>query len=243
MLHDHARKIYSQNGEDGIINHIFESIGFTNKKCVEICAGDGIECNTANLIINHDFEALLFDGDETNIDIARMKYGYTDKVKCVQAWITRNNICDLITTHKFNGEVDLLSLDIDGVDYWILKQISVDDNSRVISPRVIVLEYQDIIGPDKALTVPYDDNFNGWTDNWYGPNYCGASLMAFIKLLKPTHKFIGCNEKGFNAFFVRNDIGQLKEVNDINYCFKFDKVKFGMIYRWPRVANRKWIEV
>jgi hypothetical protein len=123
-------RCYSQNGEDGILHYIFSLIGTTNKKSVEVCAGDGIECNSANLIINHGWVGLLFDGSENNVTIARQFYSkcqetYFYPPTLVHAWITAENINELISSHGFCGEIDLLSLDMDGVDYWIWKAIEV----------------------------------------------------------------------------------------------------------------------
>ena len=244
-LHDYAKKVYSQNGEDGILEHIFDTIGTTNKKCIEMCAGVGSECNTANLIINKGFEGMLYDGSKENVErgisFFRSK-GVGDKVRYIHKWITRSNTISDILAYKYTGDIDLLSLDMDGVDYWILKMLVVD--TKVISPRVIVLEYNDIFGPERSITVPYDDNFDGWTDNYGGPNYCGASLKAFIKLLKDDYKFVGCNEWGFNGFFIKHSLVEIPEVVDIEQeCFQFEKVKQGMKLRWPRVEHREWVYV
>lgn len=244
-LHDYAKKVYSQNGEDGILEHIFGQIGTTNKKCIEMCAGVGSECNTANLIINAGFEGLLYDGNKENVEHGRSFFeskGVGDKVRYIHKWITRSNTISDIISHNYAGEIDLLSLDMDGVDYWILKMLVVD--TLVISPRVIVLEYNDIFGPERSITVPYHPHFDGWTDNYGGPNYCGASLNAFVKLLKDEYKFVGCNEWGFNGFFVKRSFVAIPEVVDIEKeCFQFEKVKQGMKFRWPRVQHKQWVRV
>ena len=210
-----------------------------------MCAGEGFECNTANLIINSGFEGMLFDGKKENVERGVSFFnskGVGDMVKYIHKWITKSNTIGDILKYKYTGEIDLMSLDMDGVDYWILKMLVID--TKVISPRVIVLEYNDIFGPDQSITVPYDDCFDGWTDTYGGPNYCGASLRAFINLLKDDYKFVGCNELGFNGFFVKRTFEKIEEVLNIEEeCFQFEKVKFGMKYRWPRVQHRKWITV
>lgn len=245
-IYECAKKVYSQNGEDGILEHIFKLVGTSNKKCIEICAGEGSECNTANLIINHDFKGLLFDGSLENVKKGKAFFASkhaNERVVYIHKWITRSNIHEDIIREDFHGDIDLLSLDIDGIDYWILKSLYKD--TLLVSPRVIVLEYNDIFGPDRSITVPYSHDFNGWTDSWGGPNYCGASLKAFIKLLEKDYHFVGCNELGFNGFFVRNDLhGLIPEVVNIEQeCFQISKVQFGMKHRWPRVENREWVQV
>jgi hypothetical protein len=123
-------RAFSQNGEDGILLYIFSVIGSTNKKAVEICAGDGTECNTANLIINHGWTALLFDGKEENVERGKAFYAKNGDTlnwppKFIHAWITAENVNELILENGFQGEIDLLSLDMDGVDYWIWKALHI----------------------------------------------------------------------------------------------------------------------
>lgn len=241
-------KVYSQNGEDGILYKIFQSIGTTNKITVELCAGDGIECNSGNLILNHGFKGYLFDGSMDNIT-SGMKYyekkGEKDatifeRVNFAYSWITAENIVGLLEQCELPKTIDLLITDIDGNDYWVLKSI-IDSGMR---PRVICVEYQDILGPIRSVTIPYNPNFNHQHyDCWQGPNYCGASLMAFINLLKD-YAFVGCEALGFNGFFVlRDELGSLKEMTNITPCFEIPKVIFGMKERQPRTASLQWIEV
>lgn len=238
--------VHSQTDEDGILLYIFTVIGTTNRRSVEICAGNGIECNTANLIVHHGWHGLLFDGNRLLTTIARNYYRFKPNTHIwppvVQhAWITRDNINDLIEKSGFSGEVDLLSLDMDGVDYWIW------DALDVIQPRVVVVEYQDSIGPDRAITVPYTENFNAYdyplTDGL--PNYCGASLPAFVKLAKRKgYRLVGHNIYGFNAFFVKEGLGEdhLPEVNPSD-CFEHPKVKSGLKSRFKSVEHLLWVEV
>ena len=201
-------KAFSQTDEDGILLYIYSIIGTVNRKSVEVCAGNGIECNTANLIINHGWHGLLVDGNETLVKHGQNFYQtnphtYVYPPKFVHAWITRDNINRVIRNNGFEGEIDLLSIDMDGVDYWIWEAI------EVIEPRVVVAEYQDIIGPEKALTVPYSDDFYAYEyPTTLGmPNFCGASLPAFTKLAKTKgYRLVGCNRYGYNAFFIRNPI-------------------------------------
>ncbi len=239
-------KAFSQTDEDGILLYIFTIIGCTTKKSVEICAGNGIECNTANLIINHGWHALLVDGNETLVKggvefYKRNPHTFVYPPTFVHSWVTRGNVNEVIDKNGFEGEIDLLSIDMDGVDYWIWSAI----NS--IEPRVVVVEYQDIIGPDKALTVPYSDNFNGYAHpTTLGmPNFCGASLPAFVKIAKEKgYRLVGCNRYGYNAFFIKNPLGE-KEIPQINIkdCFKHPKVIWGMKERFPTVKDFPWVEV
>lgn len=201
-------KVYSQSDEDGILLFIFSLIGTTNKKCVEICAGNGIESNTANLIINHGWKGLLVDGNPSLVDQGRYFYSkhqatYVSPPKFLQAWITRNNVNQVIRDAGFTGEIDLLSFDMDGMDYWIWQALD------VIRPRVVILEYNNLLGSDRSVTVPYQDQFNAYnypTTNGMA-NYFGASLPAMVKLsAQKGYRLVGWNRYAYNAFFVRNDL-------------------------------------
>jgi len=205
-LQDAEFRCQSQNGEDGIIHHIFSVIGAINKKAIEICAGNGIECNVANLIINHGWEALLFDGDEGNVARGRDFYSkcqdtFSSPPILVAAWITKDNVDSLVTSRGYSGEIDFLSLDLDGMDYWVWMAI------KSISPRLVVLEFNPVWGPALSVAVPYDPDFR--IDYSKTPYYCSASLQAFVKLSSAKgYRLIGVQPLGFNAFFLRNDLGR-----------------------------------
>ena len=239
-------KAFSQTDEDGMLLYIFSIIGNSNKKSVEICSGSGIECNTANLIINHGWSGLLIDGNkerikEGNTFYRRNSNTYVYPPTFCHAWITKDNVNKILAENGFEGNIDLLSIDMDGVDYWIWNAID------IIEPRVVVVEYQDIIGPNESLTVPYSDDFNGFkhkTDSGF-PDYCGASLLAFKKLAeKKGYHLVGCNTLGYNAFFIKNTLGE-NEIPEISIedCFKHPKVIWGMNKRFPKVKNLPWVKV
>jgi len=120
-------RAYSQFGEDGILLYLFSIIGTNNKKCVEICGGGGYD-NTANLIINHGWNGLFFEGGEKSIQRGQQFYARCADTKVwppklINAWVTAENINPLLQEQGYNGEIDLLSLDMDGVDYWIWQAI------------------------------------------------------------------------------------------------------------------------
>lgn len=245
-LADAGFKVYSQADEDGILLYIFALVGTTNKQCVEICAGSGRECNTANLILNHHWSGLLFDGNAAAVAAGRAFYRrhpatYVYPPRFVNAWITRENVNQLLRENNVTGEIDLLSLDIDGIDYWLWEAID------AIAPRVVVLEYQDILGPERACTVPYRDDFSKHdyptTDGM--PNFAGASLPAFVKLgRRKGYRLVGCNVYGYNAFFIRHDVGaDLLPEFDLRQCFQHPKVVWGIEHRYPTVKDLPWVDV
>jgi hypothetical protein len=237
---------YSQADEDGLLLFLFSVLGVSRKLCVEICAGDGMECNTANLIVNHGWHGLLVDGNERLVEngrryYARSKQTYPFPPRFVCSWVTRTGVNDLLTSNGFRGEIDLLSLDLDGVDYWIWEAL------EAVTPRVVVVEYQDILGPERAWTVPYSDDFSAasYPKTLGLPNYAGASLSAFVKLgRRKGYRLVGVNRYGYNAFFVRNGLGdQLVPEIEARECFSHPKVVWGMRERFPTVEHLPWVEV
>ena len=198
-------KCFSQNGEDGILLYLFSLIGTVNRRAVEICAGDGIECNAANLIVNHGWQGLLFDGDSEQVGRGNAFYAacrttWASPPTFVSAWITAENVNALVSSHGPIGPVDLLSLDIDGNDYWVWKALD------CIEPRVVVLEFNGACGPDRSVAMSYVPDYR--LDLATQPYRCGASLPAFVKLGRSKgYRLVGVQSLGFNAFFVRDGIG------------------------------------
>lgn len=235
--------VYSQHDEDGILLYIFGLIGASTCRSVEICAGDGIECNTANLLINHRWTGLLVDGNADNVRRAREYYRARAETRhwppeTVAAWLTRENVNAVIRDAGYSGEIDLLSLDIDGVDYWLWEAL------QVVAPRIVVLEYNHLLGPDASRSVPYRPDFVAELTE-HGSDYAGASLQAFVKLgRRKGYRFVGTNAVGTNAFFAREDVpARLLPEADPRRAFDHPRAQFGMKLRYPRVKDKEWIDV
>lgn len=232
--------VHSQHEEDGILLYIFALIGTTNKHCVELCAGNGIECNSANLIVHHKWTGLLVDADERNVATGRAFYASHHNTRVwpptfVQQWVTRGNVNQILSANGFVGEIDLLSIDVDGVDYWLWEAID------TVSPRVVVTEINHLWGPESSVTVPYSDDFvGGFTE--HGSDYAGASLAAFVRLARRKgYRLVGTNAFATNAFFVRQDIecDWLPAVDPAS-CFGHPRARFGMTVRHPGIKDRPW---
>jgi hypothetical protein len=230
---------YSEFDEDGILLYIFALIEPTNRICVEICAGDGRVCNTANLIINHGWWGHLFDGNQQLVRsgqafFAQHQDTFLYPPKFTRVWITAENVNELIRQSGAEGPIDLLSLDIDGMDYWVWKALT------VVDPQVVVCETQNPVPPDKALTVPYDPEFVSKTDD-----HRGASLAAMCKLASEKgYRLVGVHRYGFNAFFVKNGVGEafFPEV-DVASCVQDPYSMEARKERWRHVRDREWLEV
>jgi hypothetical protein len=205
-LADVEFRCYSQNGEDGILLYLFSLLGTTDRRAVELCAGDGIECNAANLILNHRWQGLLVDSDPELIERGRAFYAQSRDVSIAPptlaaAWLTAENVDAFVSGQGFAGELDLLSLDLDGNDYWIWRALN------CVSPRVVVLEFNNVCGPERAISIPYDPEFR--FDFSVVPYPIGASLSAFGKLgQQKGYRLVGVDSFGINAFFVRDGLAE-----------------------------------
>lgn len=234
---------FSQNGEDGILLLLFAVLGTTDKRAVEMCVQTGIECNATNLIVNHGWDGLLVDGDEQNLRHGRRFFErcpdtMVHQPRLVRAWVTAENVNELLTSNGFDGSIDLFSLDIDGMDYWVWKAM------EAAQPRVVVVEYNNLWGPHDAVTVPYRPDFVA-VHGPHGPDYAGASLAAFVKLGRAKgYRLVGCERLGFNAFFVRQGQGEtcFPEVT-IESCLSSVFARRAHAERWPNVRHLPWEHV
>jgi hypothetical protein len=236
-------RTFSQNGEDGILHFLFSVIGTTNKTLLDLGCGNALTANSTNLLVHHGWEGLLVDGGDDNFRTATEFYAHCKDTagwppKVVQAWIDREGINKLVADNGLAGSIDLFSIDIDGCDYWIWEAL------EQVSPRVVILEYLDILGAERAWTVPYRRDFVGEYDE-LGLCYGGASLPAFVKLgRKKGYRLVGCQRLGYNAFFLRDDVAPalFPEVSAAS-CLTHPKVKKGIETRLPRVIGKPWVEV
>jgi hypothetical protein len=236
-------RAFSQNGEDGLLLFLFSVLGTTNKRSVELGASNGTSCNTANLIINHGWAGLLVDGSQAEVAEGRRFYcehpntaGHPPAF--VHAWLKKENVNEVVGGAGFRGEIDLLSLDIDGNDYWVWEALD------CISPRVVVLEYRTVWGAERAVTVPYRPDFVGEHVGG-GLDYAGASLPAFVKLgRRKGYRLVGCERLCFNAFFLREGVGEdLFPEIPASECFGHPAAQHQIATQQLAVAEREWVEV
>jgi hypothetical protein len=196
-LEHYEFKVYSQNGEDGIIAEIFERIGTTNKSFVEFGVESGVECNTV-FLLSQGWNGLWMDGGENNCAAINKTFeGYIKEktLKIQHAFINRDNINELITEY-YNGEIDLLSIDIDRNDYHVWEAI------KCIRPRVVIAEYNSKFPPHINWHVPYEAH-----TMWDGTDYFGMTLLSADELGKRKgYVLVGTETTGANCFFVREDI-------------------------------------
>jgi hypothetical protein len=198
-LAPHEFRAFSQWGEDGVIQWLVRETGAAPKVFVEFGVEDYREANTRFLAEHDNWTGLVMDGGRGNIEgVRRSEVCWRQNLRAVEAFVTRDNINALISGQGIGGEIGLLSVDIDGNDYWVWRAID------VVSPAVVVVEYNHRFGRDLSVTIPYDEGFR--RGGRYPVYYFGASLRALCRLgARKGYAFVGCNSNGVNAFFVRRD--------------------------------------
>jgi hypothetical protein len=197
-LNRYEFKVFSQAGEDGIISEIFNRIGTTNKFFVEFGVGNGLENNSAYLLVK-GWQGYWIEGSDRFCQSIRQSFEdliANQQLTLKNTFITGENIEDLFRKGNVPTELDLLSIDIDGNDYWVWQAIT---NYR---PRVVILEYNAIYPPESSWVMQYNPSHQ-----WKYNSHMGSSLKALEKLgHQKGYKLVACSFSGVNAFFVREDL-------------------------------------
>ena len=201
-------RVYSQADEDGILHEIFRRIGEGQRTFLELGVGNGLENNTLFLLIQ-GWNGIWIEGSDRKAAASKKNLAVQiaeGRLQIEQNFITAPTIDQKIASLTAGRDVDLLSIDLDGNDYYVLDAI------RSISPRVIVAEYNSKFPPDVPWIIEYNESHR-----WDGTDYFGASLKSLELLLsKRGYALVGCNIVGTNAFFVRTDL-----VNESRFCAPF----------------------
>ena len=191
------QRVFSQNGEDGVISEIFRRIGTTNQSFVEFGCGNGIENNSLYLL-HSDWHGLWIDGDSrlvSSIAESHSEFMTTGRLRLVRSLVTVENIEGLFGANDVASEPDLVSIDIDGNDYWVWKAL------ELYRPRVLVVEYNAMWPPDSHWVQKYAPH-----RGWDGTSHHGAGLGALAHLgQKKGYRLVHCELSGVNAFFIRED--------------------------------------
>lgn len=219
-------RVFSQFDEDGVLVFLLAVVGIGPGKFVDIGAGDGIEAsNCANLALNFGFHGLFIDKDLEQIEKGERFYNKHPDTRLYpprfqRTMVKRSNVNQVIRDAGFEGEIDVLSIDIDGNDYWIW------DAVECINPRIVVIETHVEFGMN-SIVVPYEEDY-AWQRSVH-PQYLGASPVAMTKLARRLgYRLVGANRFGFNAFYVRNDLGK-----DL-----IPEIEVGEIFRHERNKER-----
>lgn len=210
-LHQAEFKVFSQFGDDGIIQYLIHqtSIAPHERTFIEFGVENYEESNTRFLLLNDNWRGLVMDGDEGNVQSIRNRNLYwRHDLTAACAFIDAENINSLLVSHGFSGEIGILSIDIDGNDYWVWARI------ESVNPVIVIAEYNSVFGAEHAITVPYDPLFCR-SKSHYSNLYWGASLGALAILArKKGYALVGSNSAGNNAYFVRSDrLGPLRSLS------------------------------
>jgi hypothetical protein len=194
-------KVFSQFGEDGIIQYLINTIPIQNRSFIEFGTQFYTESNTRFLLMNNNWTGLAIDGGKRYVDYIRHDetvYRWHN-LTAVQEFITAENINEIFERNGFVGDIGLMSIDVDGIDYWLWNAV------QVVQPRIVICEYNSVFGSEEAITVPYNPGFQRRKAH-YSDLYFGASLPALCHLAEGKgYNFVGCTTEGVNAFFVRKD--------------------------------------
>ncbi len=187
-LRPYEKRLISQNGEDGILQKIFDVIGTTNKYYVEFGAGNGhFGSNTKYLREKYGWQGLLLEGSCQE----------NEAINLHQAFITAENISDLFRKYDVPQEFDLISIDIDGNDFYVWKALS-----KEYRPRVVVVEFNQHFNVNEDAVMVYNPN-----NIWNGSEAFGASILAFFNLGRRLgYSLVYQESNGANLFFVRDDV-------------------------------------
>jgi hypothetical protein len=205
-IHEVEFKVFSQCGDDGIIQYLIRNAEVDVEKFVEFGVESYSESNTRFLLMNNNWQGLVMDASAENVQrIKRQEYYWKHDLTAVHCWVDRENINTVIRDNGFSGLLGLLSIDIDGNDYWIWQSLD------VVKPVITIVEYNSVFGDKHAITIPYDRAFNR-TKAHYSNLYWGASLRALCILAEQKgYVFVGSNSSGNNAYFVKQDkIGRIR---------------------------------
>jgi hypothetical protein len=253
-------QVFSQWGEDGIIQYLIHKVPIETKIFVEFGVENYTESNTRFLLQNNNWSGLVIDASQENINyIKRDPIYWRHNLKAEYAFIDRENINQLISSNGISGDIALLSVDIDGNDYWVWEAIN------CINPRIVICEYNSLFGSQAKVTIPYDKNFYRKKAH-YSNLYYGASISALSFLAnRKGYSLVGSNSAGNNVFFVRKDflgdlhtynpeeayvVAQFRESRDIhgNLIFldskdQFEEIKNLLVYDLDSGKNIKIREI
>jgi hypothetical protein len=199
-------RVFSQFGDDGIIQYIVGRLNLPigERRFIEFGVENYRESNTRFLLLNDNWSGLVMDGSEDSISsIRREQIYWRHDLTALARFVNRDNINSIIEDAGFSGRTGILSIDVDGNDYWIWEAIT------SIDPAVVIVEYNAIFGAREAVTIPYQANFLRQNAH-YSYFYWGTSLAALSHLAtRKGYVWIGCNSAGNNAYFARADYADL----------------------------------
>jgi hypothetical protein len=225
------QRVFSQNGEDGVIAELLARVGVSSRWFVEFGIGPGVEGNCVLLADVFGWSGLFLESDDDDFRALEQKYATNERVRTIRAAVTPDNVNDLLGSNGAPHDIDVLSIDIDGHDYWVWRAI------RSFTPRVVVIEYNSSLDPDSQLVKPLEAS-----EPWDGTTYYGASLGALCAVANDQgYTFVYTDLCGVNAFFVRDDLVSAVGVTD--HPVRAPNFGLAGLRIPPDPANRAWIDL
>jgi hypothetical protein len=217
---------FSQNGEDGIIDYLTQRLREPNRYFVEIGSSNGLENLTTWLALGRRFSGIMVEGNSKLVRTACLLFpSLNHGVRFRHQFVTAENVGSITSDSRYS-DPDFFALDIDGNDYHVVRQV-LDSGFR---PKVVALEYNSAFGPERAVTVPYQQDFDIRRAHPSGM-YFGASIAAWrLMLPRYGYEFVTVDSNGVNAFFGRpecfgeNFLGRvtgLDFADNYAHCAKF----------------------
>lgn len=221
-INDYEFRIFSEWGDDGIIQYLIKHVQIQNTTFIEFGVENYMESNTRFLMMNNNWSGFVMDGSAEHMNSLRKRsWFFRYDIQCRSVWIDKDNINKLLSETGFS-DIGLLHIDLDGNDYYILLEL----DFTKLNPSVLIMEYNAVFGSERAITVPYRNDFNR-TKAHYSNLFFGASLAALNHAAeKKGYSLIGCNLAGNNAYFVRNDLlNDYVKKTDVKTAFKESKFR------------------
>ena len=209
-------KVFSQWGEDGIIQFLVNNLEIRDRAFIEFGVEDFAESNCRFLMMKDQWRGFVIDGSEANIKKLQNSYYYWQHhLSAKAAFITSENIAGLLEDSGFPKDLGILSVDIDGIDYYVLEALS---DWR---PSIIIVEFNEVFGWDRPVTVPYEPSFVRHKRS-SSNIYYGANLPAYLSLLnKRDYALVGTNSVSSNAFFVKRCLlNDVVSYDDLSSCMR-----------------------
>lgn len=225
------RSVFSQFGEDGVIAELVRRVGAPNRYFVDFGAETGLEGNCV-LLAYAGWNGLFIEADAEKARSLHWRYSSYRMVRTVTATVSPDNVEELFRGEGVPVEPDVLSIDVDGVDWWIWRAIT------SFRPRIVVIEYNGHLTTDRALTIPVE-----YREPWDGTAYYGASLTAYERLaLMKGYRLAHTELNGNNAFFVREDLCDAIPDDDVVPRRMTNLFLAGMVHA-PDPRGRPWTEI
>lgn len=236
---------FSQNGEDGILDVLRSQLSDGNRYFVEIGSADGMQNNSSWLAVAEQYEGLAVEGDPRLVERAsRLIPHYSIGVECVNMFVGRDNVQEL-KAQALHCDPDVLSLDIDGVDYHVAQALL----EAGFRPRIFVVEYNSVYGPERSMTIPYQEGFD-FRKAHPTELYYGVSIAAWRRFFERNgYRFITVDRKGVNAFFVDPkwfSEGFLDAVRPLEFSenrYQYAKFRGANDKQFPLINDQSFIQV